>query len=491
MSDSKRFCGVLSHISSLSGEYGIGTLGSEAISFCNFLKDGGFSAWQVLPINPQGPGFSPYNSISSFAGNPLLISPEGLFEMGLITKEELLSEKLPNTGRVDFKIVIAKRANLLRLAFSRFSDFDALNSFCDREGEWLRDYASFMTIREELGGIAWQHFPAELRNKSALPAWREEHRDEENYYKFEQYIFFSQWKALREYANSLGISLIGDVPIYVSLDSCDVWSCPEIFNLSESLAPIDVSGCPPDAFCSEGQLWGNPTYLWDKLSQSNFSWWIARLSHCRNLFDTVRLDHFRAFEAYWAVPYGSPNAIVGEWKKGPGKAFFDTVKKTLPDLNMIAEDLGFLTEDVFRLRDESKIPGMRVLQFAFDSDENNIYLPHNYIENCVVYTGTHDNDTLRGFIESAPVYVLDFARRYLSPSDGESLSDAFLKAAWASRAYLAIAPIQDFLNLPSVARMNTPSTVNDRNWRFRIYDGALNTELSKKLLAFNRAHNRI
>ncbi len=491
MENSKRLSGILSHISSLPGKYGIGTLGKEAFAFCDFLADGGFSAWQMLPINPQGPGFSPYNSISSFAGNPLLISPEGLFEAGLITEDELKAEELPNNGRVDFKIVIARRANLLRLAFSRFSDFSALDVFCDEEGDWLRDYASFMTIREELGGIAWQHFPHELRTKAALPAWREEHKQEENYYKFEQFIFFSQWKKLREYANGKGISLIGDVPIYVALDSCDVWSSPEIFNLSESLLPIDVAGCPPDIFSPEGQLWGHPTYRWDTLSQNGFSWWLARLSHCSKLFDTVRLDHFRAFEAYWAVPYGSPNAIHGEWKKGPGKPFFDTARRQLPQLDMIAEDLGFLTEDVFRLRDEAALPGMRVLQFAFDSDENNLYLPDKYVENCVVYTGTHDNDTLRGFIESAPVWKLDFARRYLNPEGDETLADAFLRVAFASRADKAIAPIQDFLGLPSSARMNTPSTVNDKNWRFRIPEGALTSELSKKLFDFNRTHNRI
>jgi len=487
----KRTSGILTHISSLPGKYGIGTLGKEALDFCDFLADAGFSEWQMLPINPQGPGFSPYNSISSFAGNPLLISPEELFKNGLITKEELLSEELPNNGRVDFKIVITRRANLLRLAFSRFTDYAALEAFCDEEGDWLRDYASFMTIREELGGIAWQHFPHGLRTKSELAAWREEHKADEDYYKFEQFIFFSQWKKLRTYAKEKGISLIGDVPIYVALDSCDVWSSPEIFNLSDSLLPIDVAGCPPDVFSPDGQLWGNPTYRWEALAQNGFSWWIARLSHCAKLFDTVRLDHFRAFESYWAVPYGSPNAVNGVWKQGPGMPFFETVRRVLPQLDMIAEDLGFLTDAVFRLRDEAALPGMKVLQFAFDSDENNLYLPDKYVENCVVYTGTHDNDTLRGFIESAPVWKLDFARRYLSPEGDETLSDAFLRAAFSSRARKAIAPIQDFLNLPASARMNAPSTVNDKNWRFRIPEGSLTGELSSKLLAFNTLHNRI
>ncbi|MBQ2841381.1 MAG: 4-alpha-glucanotransferase [Oscillospiraceae bacterium] len=487
----KRHSGVLMHISSLNGPYGIGTLGKAARDFCEFLKSAGFSAWQMLPINPRGLGFSPYNSISSFAGEPLFIDPEALFEAGLITKDELQAAEIPNTERVDFKIVIPEKTRLLRLAYSRFKDFSGLHEFCDREGAWLSDYASFMSIRDELGGIAWQHFPHELRNKSGLSEWREAHRDDENYYKFEQFMFFRQWESLRSFAKSNGISLIGDVPIYVALDSCDVWSAPEIFNLNDELSPFDVSGCPPDAFSADGQLWGNPTYRWDRLSESGFSWWIARLSHCAKLFDTVRLDHFRAFEAYWSVPYGAQTAVCGHWEKGPGKPFFDTVKKALPDLSMIAEDLGFLTDEVFRLRDDCGLPGMRVLQFAFDSDENNLYLPHKYTENSVVYTGTHDNDTLRGFIESAPVYRLDFARRYLNPSDGELMSDAFLRAAWSSCANLAIAPMQDLLGLPTSARMNTPSTVNDKNWRWRMREDAIKPDISEKFMQLNRTHFRI
>lgn len=486
-----RSSGVLMHISSLGGNYGIGTLGRESFSFCDFLKESGFRAWQMLPINPQGPGFSPYNSLSSFAGNPLFISPEKLFESGLITKSELASFVEENRGRVDFKIVMPERSRLLRKAFSRFRDFDALESFCERKGEWVRDYASFMTIREELGGILWQSFPRELRDKSGLSDWRREHKAEEDYYKFEQYIFSEQWDELRKYANNLGIRLIGDVPIYVSLDSCDVWSAPEIWNLNEYGSPYDVAGCPPDAFSSDGQLWGNPTYNWRFLAERGYSWWIARLSHLASMFDSVRLDHFRAFEAYWSIPASSPTASTGHWEKGPGKPFFDAVFRALPNLSLIAEDLGFLTPEVFRLRDECNIPGMRVLQFAFDSDENNVYLPDKYIENCVVYTGTHDNDTLRGFIETAPAYKLDFARRYLSPGGAETLFDAFIRAAWSSCADLAIIPMQDVLNLPSSARMNIPSTVNDRNWRWRMEDGALNSETAEKFYALNLKYNRI
>ncbi len=486
----KRQSGVLMHISSLNGKYGIGTLGKTAWEFVSFLAASGFSAWQMLPVNPRGLGFSPYNSISSFAGDPLFIDPEALFEAGLITAEELKSAEIENRERVDYKIVIPERTRLLRIAYSRFKDFEELGRFCDRERHWIADYASFMSIRDELGGIAWQHFPAELRSKSGLSEWRAAHADDERYYMFEQFMFFSQWEKLRRFANSKGISLIGDVPIYVALDSCDVWSAPEIFNLNDSLTPFDVSGCPPDAFSADGQLWGNPTYRWNRLRENGYSWWIARLSHCAKMFDTVRLDHFRAFEAYWSVPFGAQTAVCGHWEKGPGKDFFDAVSSALPELNMIAEDLGFLTDEVFRLRDECELPGMRVLQFAFDSDENNLYLPHNYVENCVVYTGTHDNDTLRGFIESAPVYRLDFARRYLAPQDEETLFDAFLRAAWSSVARLAIIPMQDVLNLPTSARMNTPSTVNDRNWRWRMPEGVITQELSDKLLTLNKAHSR-
>lgn len=487
----KRQSGILLHISSLNGKYGIGTLGKDAMNFVSFLSESGFSSWQMLPINPRGLGFSPYNSISSFAGDPLFIDPESLFEDGLLTEAELLSAEHKNIERVDYKIIIPERARLLRLAFSRFTDYSSLSAFCDRESHWISDYASFMSIRDELGGISWQHFPRELRDKTGLSDWRKAHREDEDYYKFEQFMFFKQWERLRNFANENGISLIGDVPIYVAYDSCDVWSSPEIFNLNDDLVPFDVSGCPPDAFSAEGQLWGNPTYRWDRLRDTGFSWWIARLSHTAKLFDTVRLDHFRAFEAYWSVPYGAMNAVCGHWEKGPGKPFFDAVKSALPNLNLIAEDLGFLTDEVFRLRDECELPGMRVLQFAFDSDENNLYLPHRYVENCVVYTGTHDNDTLRGFIESAPLYRLDFARRYLSPSQDETLSDAFLRSAWSSSANLAIAPMQDFLDLPTSARMNTPSTVNDRNWRWRMGDDRLTKELSEKLMSLNKKYSRI
>ncbi len=486
-----RSSGILMHISSLDGDYGIGTLGREAFAFCDFLKDSGFSAWQVLPINPQGPGFSPYNSLSSFAGNPLFISPEELFKDGLITKSELASFIEKNIGRVDFKIVMPERARLMRKAFSRFKDYDTLESFCEKKGEWVRDYASFMTIREELGGILWQSFPRELRDKSGLSEWRSAHKPEEDYYKFEQYIFSKQWHALRQYANSLGIKLIGDVPIYVSLDSCDVWSAPEIWNLNEHNAPFDVAGCPPDAFSADGQLWGNPTYNWRLLSERGYSWWISRLSHLASMFDTVRLDHFRAFEAYWSIPASSPTAASGHWEKGPGKPFFDAVFHELPNLSLIAEDLGFLTPEVFRLRDECGIPGMRVLQFAFDSDTNNIYLPDKYVENCVVYTGTHDNDTLRGFIETAPAYKLAFARRYLAPDESETLFDAFIRAAWSSCAECAIIPMQDVLNLSSQARMNTPSTVNDRNWRWRMTDNAITSDIAEKFKSLNSKYNRI
>lgn len=487
----KRQSGVLMHISSLNGKYGIGTLGRAAFDFVEFLAESGFSSWQMLPVNPRGLGFSPYNSISSFAGDPLFIDPELLMKAGLITRAELSRAEIPNRERVDYKIVIPERARLLRRAFSRFTDFDALRAFCDRESHWVYDYASFMSIRDELGGIAWQHFPPELRSKSSLNTWREEHIEEENYYKFEQFMFFTQWEALKAFANEKGISLIGDVPIYVAFDSCDVWSAPEIFNLNDSLTPFDVSGCPPDAFSADGQLWGNPTYRWERLAQNGYSWWIARLAHCAKMFDTVRLDHFRAFEAYWSVPFGAQTAVCGHWEKGPGKPFFDAVRRNLPNLSLIAEDLGFLTQEVFDLRDGCGLPGMRVLQFAFDSDENNIYLPHKYVENCVVYTGTHDNDTLRGYIESAPVWQLDFARRYLNPAEGEPLRDAFLRAAWGSCADLAIAPMQDFLNLPTAARMNTPSTVNDKNWRWRMAEDAIGEDLSAELLEFNKKHSRI
>ncbi len=463
----KRHGGILLHISSLPDEYGIGTIGKTARNFCDFLQRSGMRAWQMLPVNPCGKGFSPYDSPSSFAGNPMLIDLSELLHDGLLTKSELdrcRALSLPDS--INFVPLFKLRKKLLRLAFSRFSDYAALKRFEEREKSWLSDYASFMSIKDAF----------------CIP---------KKYYIFEQFVFSSQWARLKKYANSRGISLIGDAPIYVAADSADVYANPFLFNVDSAQNPTEMAGCPPDAFSADGQLWGNPTYNWASHAKQEYSWWISRLSRLSGMFDVIRLDHFRAFEAYWAIPQGAETAAEGCWKKGPGSAFFEAVKKTLPDLSLIAEDLGFLTDDVFRLRDEFGIPGMRVLQFAFDGSDDNMYLPDKYPQNCVAYTGTHDNDTVRGWAETASPQALSLARRILGISRNEKFSAAFIRSIWRSRAFLAIAPMQDFLDLPSSARMNTPSTVSLKNWSFRIENSALSERLSENLLALNSEHGRI
>ncbi len=449
------------------------------------------SAWQMLPVNPEGLGNSPYNSFSSFAGNPLLIDLKELVADGLLKEEELSALHEKNDPELcNFEFLREEKPRLLRLAFSRFSDFSRLSAFEKAEESWLSDYASFMAIKDLCGGVSWQEFPEALRNRSGLADFRREHTNEENFYKFEQMLFFAQWRRLRSYANEKGISLIGDLPIYVALDSVDVWANPDVFTLDESLVPKLIAGCPPDSFCLDGQLWGNPIYDWDYLKNTNYAWWRRRISHIAEMFDTVRLDHFRAFESYWAIPQGSETAATGEWVKGPGKEFFDIILKDIP-VNIIAEDLGSLTEEVFILRDACGFPGMKVLQFAFDSGEENLYLPDKYPENCVAYTGTHDNNTTLGWQDDVPQYKIDFAVWYLKPREGETLTHAFLRGTWASRAKLAIAPIQDFLELPASARMNTPGLVTERNWRFRLSPDALCDELAEELFRLNSDNNRI
>ncbi len=480
---------MLAHISSLPDEFGYGNIGSSARAFCDFLSRSGMRAWQILPLNPTGSGGSPYNSFSAFAGNPMLIDLGELIHMGLLSRDEL-SDCLTLSCSLS-KVFFREREKLLRLAFSRFHNRNLLLNFAEQESFWLYDYASFMSIKDELCNANLKDFPEEIRNRQSPSLRRNIMREEEMYYFFEQFVFYTQWSNLREYATSLGIKLIGDMPIYVASDSADVWSSPELFNLDANLHTSELSGCPPDSFSSDGQLWGNPTYNWEEHERQGFSWWISRFSHLARMFDIVRIDHFRGFESYWSVPASAESAKYGRWIKAPGHALFEAVRDKIPSLSIIAEDLGFLTDEVFALRDELNAPGMRVLQFAFNGDTDNMYLPHNYIENCVAYTGTHDNDTSRGWAESAPEHELAFARQYLGFSDTIDASHAFIEGIWNSRAFLAIAPIQDFLNLPSSARMNTPGTVSDKNWSFRIPYGALTDELSDKLSTLNLKSRRI
>lgn len=478
-----RASGILLPVSSLPSPYGIGTLGRSAYKFVDFLKEAGQSYWQVLPIGPTSYGDSPYQSFSTFAGNPYFIDLDMLCEEGLLTKEECEAyEWGDNPEQVDYKAVWDARFLLLKKAFARGKDAPEIGEFRKEQAFWIEEYALYMAVKSTMGNRSWTEWDEDirLRRPAAMRKYREELTEEIDFYCFLQYHFYDQWTKLRSYANQNGIKLIGDIPIYVALDSADTWADTEVFLLDEDCRPIDVAGCPPDAFSADGQLWGNPLYRWDDLKKNDYAWWVKRLRHNVKLFDVTRIDHFRGFSGYYAIPYGDKTARNGEWRKGPGIDFFRTVKKQLGKMNLIAEDLGYLTPDVKKMLKASGYPGMKVLQFAFDSREESDYLPHNYEKNCVVYTGTHDNDTTAGWFTSAGRKDVQFAKKYLNIRRNQDGAWAFIRAAFASVANLAVVPMQDFLNLGSEARINTPSTLGG-NWMWRMKHGAANEELAKKI----------
>ena len=480
------------HITSLPGAYGVGSMGKNAFDFIDFLYEAGQKCWQILPLTPTGYGDSPYQSCSAFAGNPYLIDFSLLIEQGLLTREQLA--KFPwgeDEERVDFFLQYQNKLSALRLAFAAFTDWEALDAFCLQNSNWLSNYALYMALKAENGNKPWYQWPQEekFRQPEALYQARTRLKEEIRFYSFVQYLFFTQWENILNYAHGKGISIIGDVPIYVPLDSCDVWAEPELFQLDSELKPTKVAGVPPDAFSADGQLWGNPLYRWDILKKDNYRWWIRRLQQAAKLYDVVRLDHFRAFEAYWAVPYGAATAKDGTWEKGPGIDFFRTVQKQLPDLQMIAEDLGFLTQAVFDLRDETGLPGMRVLQFAFDSREPSLYLPHTYIENTVCYTGTHDNMTLCQYLKEAAPEVLAYATEYMGLNEKEGLAQGVIRTALSGVSKLCILQMQDFLDLGAEARMNFPGTMGN-NWTWRAKQACFTPELARKIRHMTRLYGR-
>ncbi len=469
----KRASGVLMHISCLPGAYGIGTLGDEAYKFVDFLRQAGQTYWQILPVCPVGHGNSPYQSFSSFAGNPLFIDPQKLAEDGYLTADELEGFKaFGKESRVDFAEVEESRAAMFAAVYPRFmadppADFAA---FCAENADWLEDYALFMAIREAQGDLPLQQWetPVRTRQATTLSAWRVKSEKRVRYHKMLQYFFYRQWAALKAYANDNGIYIIGDLPIYVSADSADVWASAHLFMLDDNGCPTVVAGCPPDAFSEDGQLWGNPVYDWRMMRLSGYRWWLKRLAAGRRLYDVIRIDHFRAFADYYTIPATAETAREGVWQPGPGLRFWRAVKKRLGDIPIIAEDLGFLTKKVFQLVEDTGFPGMKVLQFAFDPSGKSVYLPQYYSKNCVVYTGTHDNDTVRGWVDSADPKEVVFARQYLGVQDGEDLREKLLVAALASVANTCILTVQDLCGLGSEARMNTPSTVGADNWSWRL-----------------------
>ena len=487
-----RESGILMHITSLPGPYGVGTMGKQAYRFVDFLQQAGQHSWQILPLNPTGYGDSPYQSCSAYAGNHYLIDLDTLAADGLLLPEEIEAVTW-NTREdtVDFGLLYANRLRLLRMAYERFSKWEELDGFCRENSSWIYDFALFLALKDENGGKPWHQWPDGVKHREpeALEQARARQEEQIRFYCFVQYLFYQQWFALRSYANQRDIRIIGDVPIYVPLDSAEVWTEPELFQLDQDLNPTAVAGCPPDAFSQDGQLWGNPLYRWEAHARDGYGWWIRRLGAAGKLYDVVRLDHFRGFEAYWAVPYGEPTAKNGKWIKGPDMDFVRAVKEKLPHLKMIAEDLGFLTQEVLDLRDSSGFPGMKVLQFAFDSREPSDYLPHTYIQNTVCYTGTHDNMTMRQWFDTAEPKALAYAVDYMNLTEEEGYVWGVIRTAQASVSDLCIVPIQDYLDLGAQARMNFPGTVR-ANWVWRAEDGCFTEALAKKIYRMTTLYGR-
>ena len=483
-----RESGILMHITSLPGPYGIGTMGKSARDFVDFLCAAGQHCWQILPLSPTGFGNSPYQSCSTFAGNHYLIDLELLVEDGLLKQEELDAVRwFRKADRVDFGLLYENKLNILRKAFVRHGETEDFARFRAANDSWLPDYASFMCLKDTYGGKPWYEWPEDAKLRRSFDAVKTE---ELQFYCFTQYLFFRQWNALREYAHSKGIRIIGDVPIYVPYDSVEVWKEPHLFQIDGGLNPKVVAGCPPDGFTADGQLWGNPIYDWDAMKQDGYRWWISRLEAAGKLYDTVRLDHFRGLESYWAVPYGDTTARNGRWVKGPGMDFIHAVKQALPGLDMIAEDLGYMTEEVKALRSGSGFPGMKVLQFGFDVREPSDYQPHTYTHDTVCYTGTHDNMTMKQWFDSVDENSVAYAAEYMNLSRKEGYVWGCIRTAMASVSDLAIIPMQDVLNLGSSGRMNFPGTLSDSNWTWRAKDGIITADVAARLHKLAQLYGR-
>jgi len=493
-----RKSGILMPIASLPSRYGIGTFSKEAYSFVDFLYDAGQKMWQILPLGPTGYGDSPYQSFSTFAGNPYYIDLEALVEKGYLLESECAACDFgDNPERVDYEKIYLSRFDILRKAFHRaFAENDLGNAveykaFVKKNAYWLDDYALYMAVKNEFDGVSWAEWDEDikLRKPQAVRTYQEKCREEIEFFRFQQYLFATQWQALKQYANERGIEIVGDIPIYVAFDSADTWGSPKLFQLDDTCTPIAVAGCPPDAFSATGQLWGNPLYDWAYHKKTGFSWWMKRIAYCFELYDVVRIDHFRGFDEYWSIPYGDPTAERGKWCKGPGYTIFDTMKKSLGDKKVIAEDLGFLTDSVIALVEKTGYPGMKILQFAFDSREESDYLPHNYTKNSVVYTGTHDNDTTIGWYHQMSKADRKFANRYLDIRSKKDVEWKFIRAAMASVSDTAIIPMQDYLGLDETARINIPSTLGI-NWMWRMKDDACTKKLAERIKKLTKLYGR-
>lgn len=492
-----RVAGVLMPITSLPSPYGIGTIGKEARKFADFLKASGQKIWQILPVGPTSYGDSPYQSFSTYAGNPYMIDLDTLVSQKLVKKSQI--NKMDwgsNPYEIDYEKIYNSRFKILRIAYENYKKLDdqkAFRSFKRKNASWIKDYALYMAVKSSFDMQAWTEWPDEsikLRTESAVRKYERKFKDDIDFWKFVQFEFYTQWEDFRSYVNSLGIKILGDMPIYVAMDSADTWANPDVFWLDGERRPVCVAGCPPDYFSATGQLWGNPLYDWDYLRSTGYGWWFDRIRAASKLFDITRIDHFRAFDTYYAIPYPAENAINGEWKQGPGIDFFNKMKEAVGDIPIVAEDLGELFDSVKELLRQSGYPGMKVLEFAFGSGDDNDFLPHRYSENCVVYTGTHDNDTVKGWLGTATENEISHAKRYCNINDGEDFVWKFIETAYASKANYAIVQMQDILGLGTEARINVPSTLGG-NWTWRINPDVLTKDLSQKLFDLTLRNSRL
>lgn len=494
-----RAAGILLAISSLPSKYGIGCFSKEAYRFVDWLKDAGQKYWQILPMGPTGYGDSPYQSFSTFAGNPYFIDLDELIEQGLLTQEECDAVDFEGkNNKVDYKKLYYGRYPLLRKAYERSQIYmnEGFKQFLNENSHWIYDYSLFMAVKNRFEGKAWTEWPEDIRFRwnNALDYYRTELYYEIEFYQYIQFVFQQQWNKLRAYANEKGIQIIGDIPIYVSMDSSDVWAHPELFQLSEAREPNAVAGCPPDGFSPTGQLWGNPLYDWEYHKRTGYQWWIERMKACFQLYDVVRIDHFRGFDEYYSIPYGDKTAENGHWEHGPGMDLFLTIENAIGHHEVIAEDLGFVTDTVKQLVRDSGFPGMKVLEFAFDERDTGSrtdYFPHNYEMNTVAYTGTHDNETIAGWWKSISKKVQQEVRDYLCDyyTPDEKMYLTLVSLVMRSNSNLCVIPLQDYLGFDNKARMNRPATVGI-NWKWRINASDLNTDVQKMIAKITQISGR-
>ena len=490
-----RSSGILMPMSSLPSPYGIGTMGKAAYEFIDFLKAAGQKYWQLLPMGPTSYGDSPYASFSTFAGNPYFIDLDMLVEEGLLKKTDLKGIRWSvKKDRVDYGLIFQSRFKVLRKAWQngRETLAEEIVAFRRENTGWLEEYALFMAVKGKFTLAGWTQWPDEdirLHKPEAVEKYGWELKEEVDFYVFMQFLFFRQWEALRAYAREAGVQFIGDIPIYVAMDSADVWSAPQYFQLDGENVPTEVSGVPPDAFTEDGQLWGNPLYDWDAMASDGYGWWIRRIDGAKKLYDVIRIDHFRGLESYWAVPYGAETAKEGQWRPGPGMRLVGVLASWFHDLSFIAEDLGYVTPEVKALLADSGFPGMKILEFAFDAHGESDYLPHRCTSNSVCYMGTHDNDTVQGWLKTMREEDLDFASRYMHITEDEGWNWGLIRTGMATASNLFVVQMQDVLELPAGCRMNTPGT-SAGNWQWRMLPGLLTQELAAKLLTYTKTFRR-